>query len=56
MDYYFTLGLNGIRGIAPRPEQHAPLVWQVHEEFGHFGVHRTHLILRIQYWWIGMYQ
>ena len=29
---------------------------QLHEKLGQFGIRRTHLILRGQYWWIGMYQ
>ena len=32
------------------------MVRQVHEELGHFGIRKTHLILHGQYWWIGMYQ
>ena len=28
----------------------------MHEELGHFGVRRTHLMLHNQYWWVGLYQ
>ena len=42
--------------IVPRLDQRAFLVWQMHEELGHFGIRRTHSIVRGQYWWIGIYQ
>ena len=51
----FCLWPDGARRIVPRPDQHAFLVRQIHEELGHFGVRRTHLVLCNQYWWIGMY-
>ena len=47
---------NGTRRIVLRPDQDASLVRQVHEELGHFGIRRTHLMLHGQYWWTGMYQ
>ena len=47
---------NGTRRIVPRPDQRVFLVRQVHEELGHFGVQRTHSMLRNKYWWTGMYQ
>ena len=60
--FYWENGLvfrrwpNGTRKVVPRPDQRAQLVRQVHEELGHFGVRRTHSMLRNQYWWVGMYQ
>ena len=42
--------------MVPRPDQRAQLVRQVHEELGHFGVRRTHSMLRNQYWWVGMHR
>ena len=50
------LWLDGIKRIVARPDQRASLVRQVHEELGHFGICKTHSILRGQYWWNGMYQ
>ena len=52
----FWLWLEGARRIVPRVDQRAPLVQQVHEEFGYFEVRRLHSMLCNQYWWIGMYQ
>lgn len=52
----FRVWPDGARRIVPRPDQKASLVRQVHEELGHFGVRRTHSMLRSQYWWTGMYQ
>ena len=52
----FRLWSDGTRRIVPRPDQRASLVRQVHEELGHFGIRRTHSMLRGQYWWTGMYQ
>jgi len=51
----FRVWPDGTRRIVPRPNQRASLVRQVHEELGHFGVCRTHSMLRSQYWWTGMY-
>ena len=42
--------------MVPRPDQRVQLVRQVHEELGHFGVRRTHSMLRNQYWWVGMHR
>ena len=47
---------NRTRKVVPRPDQRAQLVRQVHEELGHFGIRRTHSMLRNQYWWVGMHQ
>ena len=52
----FRLWSDGTRRIVPRPDQRASLVQQVHKELGHFGVRRTHSMLRGQYWWADMYQ
>jgi transposase InsO family protein len=52
----FRMWPDGTRRIVPRPDQRASLVRQVHEELGHFGIRRTHSLLRSQYWWTGMYQ
>ena len=46
---------DGTRRIVPRPDQRASLVRQVHKELGHFGIRKTHSMLRGQYWWVGMY-
>ena len=29
---------------------------QMHEELGHFCIHKSHLVLCGQYWWTGKYQ
>ena len=42
--------------MVPRPNQRVQLVRQVHEELDHFGVRRTHSMLRNQYWWVGMHR
>ena len=47
---------DGARRIVLRPDQRVSLVQEVHEELGHFGVHKTHSMLSNQYWWIGLYQ
>ena len=52
----FRVWPDGTRRIVPRPDQRASLVRQVHGDLGHFGVRRTHSMLRSQYWWTGMYQ
>ena len=52
----FRLWTDGTRYIIPRPDQRASLVQQVHEELGHFGIYKTHLMLRGQYWWTSMYK
>ena len=45
----FRLWSDGTRRIVYRLDQRAFLVRQVHEEFGHFGIRMTHLMLRGQY-------
>ena len=52
----FRRWLDGTRKVVPRPDQLAQLVRQVHEELDHFGVRRTHSMLRNQYWWVGMHR
>ena len=51
----FLMWPHGVRSIVPRPNQRDSLVRQVHVELGHFGVRRTHSMLRNQYWWTDMY-
>ena len=46
-DLLFRVWPNGTRRIVPRLDQRASLVRQVHEELEHFGVRRTHSMLRI---------
>ncbi len=55
-DLIFRIWLDGTRRVVPRPTQRFQLIQQVHEDLGHFGVRRTHAMLRGQYWWIGMHQ
>ena len=51
----FRLLSDGTRRTVPRPDLKTSLVRQVHEELSHFGIHRTHSMLRGQYWWTSMY-
>ncbi len=53
-DLMFRRWPDGTRRVVPRPEQRLQLIRQVHEDLGHFGVRRTHSMLRGQYWWVGM--
>ena len=41
---------DGTRRVVPKPEQRLQLIRQMHEDLGHFGVGRTHSMLRGQYW------
>jgi hypothetical protein len=46
----------GTRKVVPRPEQRFQLIRQAHEVLGHFGVRRTHSMLRGLYCWMGIQQ
>jgi transposase InsO family protein len=43
----------GVR-LVPPPRQRRDLVWQHHQQCGHFGVRRTAALLHNKYWWHGM--
>jgi hypothetical protein len=43
----------GVR-LVPPPQQRQALIWQHHQQCGHFGVRRTAALLHIKHWWHGM--
>lgn len=40
--------------VVPPPNGREELVLHIHEDFGHYGVRRTHNFLQHHYWWKGM--
>jgi hypothetical protein len=41
--------------VVPPPNERVNLIHVVHIEVGHFGVHKTHLLLEPTYFWSGMF-
>jgi hypothetical protein len=45
---------DGSTRVVPRVAERGPLVRDVHEQAGHFGVRKTLSLLRPHYWWVGL--
>jgi hypothetical protein len=45
---------NGSTRVVPRVAERGPLIRDVHERTGHFGVRKTLSLLRRHYWWVGL--
>jgi hypothetical protein len=40
--------------VVPRVAERGPVIQDVHEKTGHFGVRKTMSLLRPHYWWVGL--
>jgi hypothetical protein len=45
---------DGTTRVVPRMAERGPLIRDVHERAGHFGVRKTQSLLRPHYWWVGL--
>jgi hypothetical protein len=42
--------------VVPPPHRRVAIILALHQQLGHFGVRRTAALVRLSYWWAGLYQ
>lgn len=53
-DHLLQVWPDGNKKVVPVPLERVKVIMHAHEDLGHFGVHKTHSLLQIHYWWRGM--
>jgi site-specific DNA-cytosine methylase len=42
--------------VVPPPSRRVAIIMALHQQLGHFGVRRTAALVRLSYWWTGLFQ